>query len=196
MEPSGKRTMEGGGLLFSAGDTGSSIYLIKSGLMLISSESGGTKTSRAVGPGCVLGEDAIMNDPYAYSAECLEKTSLEEYRVSDLEGGDILRGLATMHAEAWRDRVAAQEGNLKVRLVHALIELSKGGEKLAGGWVGLDPSVTHAMIADMIGSSRSTVTAYINDWRKRKQGIRVPKSGSGMVEINPEKLISLRGNMK
>jgi CRP-like cAMP-binding protein len=182
--------MDDGGVLFRGGDSGSSIFLIRSGMVMISSRSGDMVTSRIVGEGCVIGEDAILKKPYGYSAECLNRVSIDEFRVSDIPESPIITGIARMHSEAWIDRQAAQVGNLKIRLIDKLLELSKSGEGIDGGWVRLGGSITHLMLAEMIGSSRPTVSIYLNKWLRSKKCVRA--SGVGVVEVHPENIKRLR----
>lgn len=185
LPPAGNRTLKEGGVLFSEGDKGPSVFLIKSGTVMISTG----KTSRPVEAGCVIGEDAILGQEYSYSAIAATDVALDEY--AGKFNNPIYVGLAKLHLNAWEDRQFVQSANLKTRLLDFLLLLSKDGKKAEGGWIEVEIPA-HAEIAETIGSKRSAVSRYLTH---AYAGAKPAEGKPRVVLVHPEKLRKQRLKM-
>ena len=169
-----------GSTLFVEGENPRGVFVICSGRVKLttSSSEGRTLIVRIAGPGEVLGASgAILGRPYELSAETLEPAQL------NFIGRDDFLRLLNGHPEACMH--AAQQLSEKYhsaqREIRSLGLSQTTSEKLARlilDWCENDGDetprgtrlqvlLTHEEIAQMIGTTRETVTRIFSDWRRK-----------------------------
>ena len=187
-----------GSLLFVEGEQPRGIFLLCSGRakLTTSSTEGRVLIVKIAEPGEVLGVSAtILGRPYEVSAETIEPSQL-----NFIKREDFLKFLNT-HPEACMH--AAQQLSVKYhaaqREIRALGLSQTTGEKLARlllDWcerngeetpkgIRLKVLLTHEEIAQMIGTTRETVTRLLSDFRRRKV---IDVRGSTVFVLQKEEL--------
>ena len=170
-----------GAVLFIEGQSPRGIFVLCKGRVRLSmcETDGKTLILRVAGPGEVLGLSAtVSGKPYQLRAE-----TVDPCQVNFVKRDDFLRFLKE-HSDACL-RVAEQLSNKYSSTCHeirALVLAHSAGEKLAklllelsaknGQAAKAEPRVklelTHEQIAQMIGTSRETVTRLFSDLKKRQ----------------------------
>jgi CRP/FNR family cyclic AMP-dependent transcriptional regulator len=170
-----------GATLFVEGEEPRGVFILCSGRakLTASSTEGKTLIVKIAEAGEVLGASAtILGKPYEVSAETIEPAQLNFIKRDDF--------LNLLHANAEVCMHAAQELSQEYQSAQREIR-SQGlaqttGEKLANlilGWcdrsgdvtakgIRLTVLLTHEEIAQMIGTTRETVTRLLSDFRRRK----------------------------
>lgn len=160
-----------GSILFGEGDMPRAVFILCAGRakVMTSSAEGKTLIVRIAQGGEVLGVSAtILDEPYEVSAE-----TLEPMQVSIIKRTDFLR---LLHAHADLSLNAVRQLSAKYhaaqREIRSLGLAHNTAEKLARlllEWCGAGSEVrmlyTHEEIAQMIGSTRETVTRVLGDFR-------------------------------
>jgi len=193
-----------GSLLFVEGEQPRGVFILCSGRakLTTSSAEGKILIVKIAEPGEVLGASAtILGKPYEVSAETLEPSQL-----NFIKRDDFLRFLNT-HAEASMHTVQqlSEKYHAAQREIRSLGLSRTTGEKLAKlllEWceregeittkgIRLKVLLTHEEIAQMIGTTRETVTRLLSDL-KRKKIIDV-KGSTVMVlqKNNLERMVSI-----
>jgi CRP/FNR family cyclic AMP-dependent transcriptional regulator len=170
-----------GAKLFVEGEEPRGVFILCSGRakLTTSSTEGKTLIVKIAESGEVLGASAtILGKPYEVSAETIEPAQLNFIRRDDF--------LKLLQANAEVCMHAAQELSEKYqssqREIRSLGLSQTTGEKLANlilGWCDRDGDVTpqgirltvlltHEEIAQMIGTTRETVTRLLSDFKRRK----------------------------
>ena len=170
-----------GSLLFVEGEMPRGIFILCSGRakLTTSSTEGKTLIVKIAEPGEVLGASAtILGKPYEVSAETIEPAQL-----NFLKRDDFLKLLGTnvevcMHtAQQLSEKYHAAQREIRSlglsqttseKLAKLLLDwCARGGEETAKG-VRLKVLLTHEEIAQMIGTTRETVTRLLSDFKRRK----------------------------
>jgi CRP/FNR family cyclic AMP-dependent transcriptional regulator len=169
-----------GSVLFSEGDEPRGIFVLCQGhaKLSLSSSEGKTIILRLAAPGDFLGLNAaISGKPYAATAEVLGDCQAYFVRREEflrfLNGhADACMKAAQMLSQTYQTacaqiRTLGLSGSALEKLARLLLELSAAGEETNQGTrVTLD--LTHEEIAQIIGTSRETVTRTLAQFRTRR----------------------------
>lgn len=173
-----ERRFSNGNTIFAPGDPPDALYVLKSGLVTLShlSENGQQSILRVFGPGDVFGELLLTVTARPFLA-----TALTDCVVTVIPGKAFLRLLSAIPriglnfiavlsrhlAEMALDRAQASHKWSLQRLALTLLKLgaAHGVEKKAGAAIALP--LTHQILADMIGTSRETVTRHLGGLKRR-----------------------------
>jgi len=179
-----------GAVVLMEGQAPRGVYIVCQGrvkLMTTNSE-GKTLIVKIAQPGEVLGlQSVVMNTPYELTAETLQPSQLA-FVASDrflrflrTHGDACLR--STQHLSS--DCQSAYEVIRSIGLCHSvagklarLLKQLSSDAPVSNGMLRFKMSLTHEELAQLIGSSRETVTRILGDFRRR-----------GVVELNGATLI-------
>lgn len=179
----GEKSFPKKSIIFHEGDQGDTLYILKSGRVKISkiTEDGREKTLTIMQPGDFFGEMAIFDDlPRSATAEVIDDTAMV-YTVSKRDFERIILEHPSIALKIMRDltrrirQVNQQVEDLAFKDVHervasTLCHLSKSeGRSMGGNKVLINLKMTHQDLANMVGSSRETVTRALN--RLQDEGI-------------------------
>ncbi len=174
-----ERRFPKGSTIFAPGDAPDALYVMIAGLVTLShvSESGQESILRVFGPGDVFGELLLT-----VSARPFVATALVDCVVTVIPGKTFLQLLSTIPrigfnficvlsrylAQMALDRGQSSHKWASQRLALTLLKLAAahGVEGEAGAAIALP--LTHQILADMIGTSRETVTRQLG--RLKRQG--------------------------
>lgn len=163
-----------GAVLFAEGETARGVYILRSGraTMSISSSEGRVVMLRMAQAGDVLGLNSVLrNAPYDMTVKALEGC-----RTDYMSRAQLMELLETSGAGAWAMlRVLSHElteltdrakslllpQTVNGRLAKLLLEWGKVNGANGTGTTRVDRVFTHEEIAQMIGSSRETVTRLL-----------------------------------
>src|SRR6185436_12649961 len=187
-----------GSLLFVEGEMPRGVFILCSGRakLTTSSSEGRTLIVKIAEPGEVLGASAtILGRPYEVSAETLEPSQL-----NFIKREDFLRFL-NAHTEACMHTAQqlSEKYQAAQREIRSLGLAQSTGEKLGKlllDWcaqhgeatpkgIRLKVLLTHEEIAQMIGTTRETVTRLLSDFKRKKI---VEVKGSTIVILRKEEL--------
>jgi CRP-like cAMP-binding protein len=182
-------TTKRGGRIFSQGDKSDAIYFIEDGKVRISVVSGGGKEAVLVilssgdffGEGCLVGQTARISTAMALEASIL-------FRV---EKGAMLRALSSQPrlSEKFVASVLMRNINLEEdlcdqlfnhsekRLARVLLKLARLRQHDALPDAGI-PVLSHETLAEMVGTTRSRITHFMNKFRKM-----------GLIDYNGELIV-------
>jgi CRP/FNR family cyclic AMP-dependent transcriptional regulator len=175
------RWFDKGDIIFREHDAGKLIYLLKSGRVKISrfSKDGRELIIGVIEPGEMFGEDAITNTterPRTAFAEAVEHSLICAVRVEEFADmlkhfPDLSMRLASMMSHRLEDAHRRMEDlvfrNIGERLSGLLLELAdRYGEEKEDG-IYINHKITHQEMASRIGSTRETVTATLNEFKKK-----------------------------
>ncbi len=192
-----------GAMLFVEGQSPRGIFVLCNGRVKLStcSSEGKTIITQIAGPGEVIGLSAtISNRPYEVTAE-----TLDSCQVNFVRREDFLRFLSE-HSEAAM-RVAEHLSNCyyiayeqvrslglarsaPAKLAKLLLEWCQSDGKLTEQGIRLKVSLTHEEMAQMIGSSRETVTRMLAELKAREI---IHQKGSSLFIQNQTALEALVG---
>jgi CRP/FNR family transcriptional regulator len=169
-----------GSLLFVEGEQPRGVFILCGGRAKLTTTSteGRTLIVKIAGPGEILGVSAtILGRSYEVSAETLEPS-----QVSFIRRDDFLRLLST-HAEACMhtaqqlsEKYESAQKEIRSlglarttseKLANLILNWSEDGEATPQG-TRLQVLLTHEEIAQMIGTTRETVTRLLSDFKRRK----------------------------
>jgi CRP/FNR family transcriptional regulator, cyclic AMP receptor protein len=162
--------------LFAAGDKAQAIYFIEKGRVRLSrlASEGKEVLLGIFGPGDLIG-DAIWESGYHEStAETLEDSKF--YEIGEEVFQELLRTnpeFAGRIIEIMASRLKQAEARIEdlvfrqvpSRIARLLITLSESYGKVTTNGIRVDFRLTHQDIADLVGSSRVTVTQVLNKFR-------------------------------
>lgn len=185
-----------GAVPFSEGQTARGAFLICHGSakLSISSADGKTLITRIAKAGELLGaSEALAGHPYSATAETLEPTQLNFVRSESLSR--LLDSSAAASRQIIRQLIEeCAAGTDHIRA----IELARSAaERLAGliaSWCRDEGSegscrcqmlMTHEEVAELIGTSRETVTRLLKEFRERKL---IAQKGSSLIVPDPSAL--------
>ena len=190
-----------GSLLFVEGEDPRGVFILCSGRakLTTSSTEGKTLIVKIAEPGEVLGASAtILGKPYEVSAETIEPSQL-----NFIKRDDFLKYLNT-HAEACLHtaqqlsekyhsaqreiRSLGLSQTTSEKLARLLLDwCDRGGEQTTKG-IRLKVLLTHEEIAQMIGTTRETVTRLLSDFKRKKI---IDVKGSSLFVISKAQLENL-----
>ena len=165
--------------LYYQGQAADSLYYIEDGLVkLIRTNNGGNRIILAiVGPGGLLGEEAMSADTPVYQADAESLTTASVHRIAR----DVIRNLLRANADfaaTIMDYVLKQKlalarkvellcfRDVEFRIVHYLAELSDIVKPVTNG-EGYQLPITQAELADLIGATRETTSTTLNQLERR-----------------------------
>lgn len=161
------------------GDPANTVYLLKAGRVKISrvTEDGKEFTLAILEPGEVFGElEVLEGTPRDTVAEALEDISICVLQRKDFEevlqkNPDLtirltkLIGFRLKKIESRIEDLVFRD--VPTRLAHLLLSLSKEFGKQNEDGVRLSVKMTHQELANLIGSTRETVSATLNDFKRQ-----------------------------
>ena len=178
-------------LIYLPGDVSDQVYLLKEGRVKISklSEDGREITLVILEPGEIFGESALIDDKETRStvAEALENAYLCVISRRDFEefiNNKPELALSITKLMGFRRRqIENMLEDLVFRGVHErlallLLRLSERHGKEVDGKNLIDISLTHYDYANLIGSTRETTTACLNDFKRE-----------GLIEFQKRKVV-------
>jgi CRP/FNR family cyclic AMP-dependent transcriptional regulator len=188
-----------GATLFSEGSAPDSVLVMCSGQVKLSctSREGKTLILKMAMPGDVLGLGAVLSGtPYEVSAETVTPTRIKSIRRSDFlrfierhgEGSlNAARSVAEEYKAAFADaRRLALSGSAAARLASVLLEWGKAstacGEHQT---MRFTMALTHEELANLVGSSRETMTRMLGRFRKERL---IEVRGASILILSPERL--------
>lgn len=169
-----------GALLFVEGEQPRGVFILCKGKVKLTTTSrdGRTLIVKIAAPGEILGVSAaILGRPYEVSAETLEAS-----QVSFVRREDFLRFLsayteACMHAaEQLSEKYEAAQREIRSlglahttseKLAKLIVDWSANGEETPQG-MRMQVLLTHEEIAQMIGTTRETVTRLLSEFKRKK----------------------------
>ncbi|HLZ14255.1 MAG TPA: Crp/Fnr family transcriptional regulator [Candidatus Acidoferrum sp.] len=189
-----------GATLFVEGQIARGVFILCSGRVKLSTSSADGKTLivRIAEAGEVLGLPATVTEkPYELTAEVIEPTQAnfiphQEFLNFLREHGEVGLRVAQQLGETYHSAIAEMRSiglshSVGEKLARFLLDLSAGHDS-GNGEVKVTLTLTHEEIAQMIGSSRETVTRLFGEFKK-KQLLQV--KGSTLIIMNKAGLESI-----
>ncbi len=187
-------------IIFAPGDAPEALYVLRSGLVKLShvSEDGQESILRVFGPGDVFGELllAVRARPFLATAltSCVVtvvqgKTFLQLLSTIPKIGFNFIGVLSRHLAEMALDRAQASHKWSCDRLVLTLLKLSKAHGEEREGRTSIVLPLTHQILADMIGTSRETVSRHLA--RLQREGIVTQRGRTLLIHEARLKLLLL-----
>jgi len=168
-----------GATLFVEGQAPRGVYIVCNGRVKLSTSSADGKTLilRISEPGEVLGLPAVVTDkPYELSADVIEPTQAnfiprEPFLQFLREHGEAALRVAQQLGETYHSAIAEMRTiglsrSVGEKLARFLLDMA-AQQEAQGGEVRFTLTLTHEEIAQMIGSSRETVTRLFGDFKRR-----------------------------
>jgi CRP/FNR family cyclic AMP-dependent transcriptional regulator len=188
-----------GATLFREDDSPDSVFVICSGQVKLScsSRDGKTLILKMAMPGDVLGLSAVLsNSPYEVTAETVMPTRIKNIGRDDFLSFLKRHGEGSLHAakslsdeykNAFYDaRRLALSGSAAARLASVLLEWGRAssacGEHQA---MRFTMALTHEELANLVGSSRETITRMLGRFRKERL---IEVRGASILILAPERL--------
>ena len=163
-------------VLFSPGDPCDAIFFIESGRVRVTrlSPEGKTVILALLGPGDLIGEAAWESGEHDNYAETLEESNI--YHIDREAFQNLIRenpefGLRLLQVLGGRLKQAQARiedlvfRQVPSRIARLLISLAENHGKVTPDGIKVEFPLTHQEIADMVGSSRVTVTQILNKFR-------------------------------
>jgi CRP/FNR family transcriptional regulator, cyclic AMP receptor protein len=192
-----------GAIVFMEGQAARGVYIVCQGAAKLSTTSSDGKTFilKIARPGEALGAHAVIAEtPHEVTVETLQPSQLAFIPRRDFlaflkEHGDACLQ-AAQHLS--RDCQSAYEVIRSIGLSHSvseklarlLLQWSVDAARSANGALRLTVTLTHEEIAQLLGSSRETVTRLLSDYKK--QGV-IEQSGATLMIRNKPALDKLAG---
>lgn len=167
-----------GELIYSPFDRGDAMFVIEGGrVRLFRSASDGRQVTLAMlDPGSTFGQVSVLDEPLhdAY-AEAMNDTVVRVLRVSDLERAvaehprmalNLMRCLSERLRTAEDQIEALAFRPVPARLAGKLLELMDRYGRVTPTGIRIDERFTHMQLAEMIGTSRETLTKVLNEFRE------------------------------
>ena len=187
-----------GRTIFSPGEAPDALYVLKSGLVTLSHLAQGGRESilRVFGPGDVFGELLLTVPARPFLARALTacavtvipaRTFLQLLATTPRIGFNFACVLSRHLAEMALDRAQSSHAWSSERLAQLLLKLGAAHGVEEGAGTVIDLPITHQILADMIGTSRETIT---RDLRRLKRQGMVGQRGRALV-IQPARLRAL-----
>jgi CRP/FNR family transcriptional regulator, cyclic AMP receptor protein len=169
-----------GDIVYSEGDPAAGMYVVLSGKvkLSVSSPDGKSLILRILLPGEVFSLSSVfLNRPQETSAEALERSTVSFVKRADLlrlmdQHGDLAlrlaRELSLEYASLCEEMsTLGLQRSAMSRLAKLIIGWTEGIE-IGNGPVQIDCEHTHEVMAQMIGTSRETVTRLLHQLRHQK----------------------------
>ncbi len=166
-------------ILFTEGEPGDTIYFVKSGRVKVfkTTEDGREQILRLIEPGEVIGEAVLFEGGgYPASAEVMEDSEICLIRNPDLEQlvmqhGEIairlIRVLSRRLKEAQHQVRDLALKDAYARTAGILFKLAQNSLASAEG-IEVKPDLSRQELANMIGTSRETVSRILSDFQQQK----------------------------
>ena len=181
-------------IIFSAGDKSDALYFIETGKVKLSvlSQTGREAVLSLLGPGEFFGESCLAGE----SARFDTATALDSSTIFRIEKRAMLYGLRTVSELCQNFTAAILLRNLRLkedlcdqffnhserRLARVLIKLARSAGPSPARDITV-PRIDHETLADMVGTTRSRITHFMNKFRK--EGLI---DYDGKLTIRPERL--------
>jgi CRP/FNR family transcriptional regulator len=186
-----ERRFPRGSTIFAPGDAPDALYVLLSGLVTLGhvSEDGQESILRVFGPGDVFGELFLTVSARPFLATALTacvvtvipgKTFLHLLSTIPKIGFNFIRVLSRHLTEMALDRGQSSHKWSFQRLALTLLKLSVAHGVEGEGGAAIALPLTHQILADMIGTSRETVTRHLG--RLRRQGIVRQRGRSLLIQ--------------
>jgi CRP/FNR family transcriptional regulator len=188
--PSGSR-------LFAEDERGNTVYVVCSGQVKLSctSKEGKTLILKIAMPGDLLGLSAVITgSPYEVTAETIEPTQIKSIPRNDFldflqKHGEVSLNSAKLLSNEYKDafvdaRRLALSTSASGRLASVMLEWGRAAS-CGKPEMKFNMRLTHEELADMIGSSRETVTRALTRFKKDKL---IEIHGVSVLILSPEKL--------
>lgn len=192
--------LPGRAMIFKESQCSNQVFVIRGGRVKLFSTSreGRKMIIRIAGPGDILGLNAALNDlPYEVTAQTLEPVQLIGVRRRDLlwlletfpeVGRKATQVLANQYRELYLDtRRLALSGSASGRLARLLLDWATPASDSM-----LSPSFTmvftHEELANIVGTSRETVTRLLNRFERNHI---VERQGASLAILDPTRLDKL-----
>ena len=190
-----------GSLLFVEGEDPRGVFILCSGRakLTTSSTEGKTLIVKIAEPGEVLGASAtILGKPYEVSAETIEPSQLNFIKRDDFLKYLNTSAEACLHtAQQLSEKYHSAQREIRSlglsqttseKLARLLLDwCDRGGEPTTRG-IRLKVLLTHEEIAQMIGTTRETVTRLLSDFKRKKI---IDVKGSSLFVMSKPQLESL-----
>lgn len=190
-----------GATLFSEGTRSKGVYVICTGQVKLfcTSKDGKTLILKIAMPGDVLGLGAVLSDSaYEVTAETIQTTEIKSIRREEFLPFLEKHGEGSLHAaKALSDdykaaffdaRRLALSGSAAGRLAGVLLDWGKAAASCGKLEMRFTMALTHEELANMVGSSRETVTRMLTRFKKEKL---IEMRGSSIMILDPELMESL-----
>src|SRR4051812_36564981 len=168
-------TFRKGKVVFSQGDRADSIYFVQSGRVKVSVLSSGGKEAvlAMLGPRHFFGEGALVGQSLRVSTA----TAVEPTTIVQVDRGSMLRALRNQadlsekfmgfllvrNMDLEEDLCDQLFNHSEKRLARVLLKLSRLSEVVPDAKV---PTLSHETLAEMVGTTRSRITYFMNKFRK------------------------------
>jgi CRP/FNR family transcriptional regulator, cyclic AMP receptor protein len=171
-------TFRKGELIYSPYDRGEAMYLVADGRVRLyrSAPDGRQLTLAMMDDGMAFGQLSALDSPTHDSyAEAMTECVLRVVRVADLERAvaehpqmavNLLRTLAQRLHDAEDQIESLAFRGVPARLAAKLLELMERYGRVTRDGIRIDERFTHMQLAEMIGTSRETLTKVINELRE------------------------------
>jgi len=188
-----RRRVARGAYVYRFGDTADPLYVVETGLIKLTlcSPSGRDLTLGLYGAGEIFGEESVFDDSrrvsFAIAVESSTLLAIPRARVHELLIRDasvsafLTRLLASRVAESVRQIEKFAWSPVPARLAEALLRLARRAGVSDPAGTRVDLRITHQELANLIGSTRETTTATLNDFRRR-----------GLIEFVRRQIVLLR----
>lgn len=187
-----------GTTLFREGGRSSHVFIICTGQVKLSctSREGKTLILRIAMPGDVLGLGAVISgSAYEVTAKTLQPTQVKSIRRQEFISFLEKHGEGSLHAAkalsedykaAFFDaRLLALSGSAAARLASVLLEWGKAAATCGKFEMRFTMALTHEELANMVGSSRETVTRMLTRFKKEHL---IQVHGSSILILAPDLL--------
>jgi CRP/FNR family transcriptional regulator len=177
-------TFAKGELVYSPYERGDAIYLVETGRVRLyrSAPDGRQLTLAMLDRGMAFGQVAALEpDTFDCYAEAMEESRLRTLRLAELErviaiypqvAVNLLRTLSQRLRGAEDQLESIAFHGVPSRLAAKVLELMERYGRVTSSGIRIDQRFTHMQLAEMIGTSRETLTKVINDLRE-----------SGLVDV-------------
>ncbi len=187
-----ERRFSKGSTIFAPGDVPDAVYVLTSGLVTLSylSEDGQEFILRVFGPGDVFGELFLTVPARPFLARALTpcvvavipgKTFLHLLSTIPRIGFNFICVLSRHLAEMALDRAQASHKWSAERLALTLLKLGAAHGVKEGAGTAITLPLTHQILADMIGTSRETVTRDLR--RLKRQGVVSQRGRTLLIHV-------------
>jgi len=187
-----------GSLLFVEGEEPRGVFILCSGRakLTTSSTEGKTLIVKVAEPGEVLGASAtILGKPYEVSAETIEPSQLNFIKREDFMKFLGTHAEACMHtAQQLSEKYHSAQREIRSlglsqttseKLARLILDWCDRGGEITTKGVRLKVLLTHEEIAQMIGTTRETVTRLLSDFKRKKL---IDVKGSSLFVTNKPQL--------
>jgi len=187
-----------GTTLFDEGSPGAGVFVLCTGQVKLfcTSKEGKTLILKIAMPGDVLGLGAVLSGAnYEVTAETLQPTQIKSIRREEFLAFIQKHGEGSLHAakalsddyrSAFFDaRRLALSGSAAGRLAGVLLEWGKTAASCGKFEMRFTMALTHEELANMVGSSRETVTRMLTRFKKEEL---IQMRGASILILAPELL--------